>query len=324
MNKMLSKSVMTRSRLRNIFLKNPNDENRANYTTYRYYCTSLPNDENRANYTTYRYYCTSLPNDENRANYTTYRYYCTSLPNDENRANYTTYRYYCTSLPNDENRANYTTYRYYCTSLFRKEKTFYYNNLDLKLITDNKKFWKTVKPLFSEQHFGNNKITLLDGDEIISEDAEVVEKFNKYFSNVVKNLKVVGFETGYYINPEIDEIFNIIKKFENHPSIHMIKVNVKVEAKFNFTDDSESMTKKQISSLDKRKPIHIIISLLKCLMENYDIISPFITNIYNESKSKSEFPTSLKLADLTPAHKKDERTTEDNYRQVNTPPPPCV
>ena len=227
MNKMLSKPVMARSRLQNKFLKNPNDENRANYIKYRNYCTSLPNDENRANYTKYRNYCTSLPNDENRANYTKYRNYCTSLPNDENRANYTKYRNYCTSLPNDENRANYTKYRNYCTSLFRKEKIFDYNNLAMKLITDNKKFWKTVKSLFSEKHFGNNKITLLDGDEIISEDAEVAEKFNRYFSNVVKNLNIAGFETGYYSNPAIDDISNIINKFENHPSIHKTKVNVK-------------------------------------------------------------------------------------------------
>ena len=215
--------------------------------------------------------------------------------------------------PTDENRSNYTKYRNYCTSLFRKEKKLYYNNLDMKLINDNKKFWKTVKPLFSDKHFGNNKITLLDGDEIISEDAEVADKFNRYFSNVVKNLNIEGFETLYYINPEIDDISNIIKKFENHPSIHKIKENIKVETKFHFNDVSESMIEKQISSLDKRKPTTHNNIPTKILMENYDIISPFITNIYNESKSKSEFPTSLKQADLTPAHKKDERIIAGNY-----------
>ena len=34
------------------------------------------------------------------------------------------------------------------------------NNLDTKLVTDNKKLWKTVKPLSSDKHFSNNKITL--------------------------------------------------------------------------------------------------------------------------------------------------------------------
>ena len=34
---------------------------------------------------------------------------------------------------------------------FRREKRNYYNNLDISLLTDNKKFWKTVKPVFSDK-----------------------------------------------------------------------------------------------------------------------------------------------------------------------------
>ena len=41
MNKTLSKAVMTRSRLRNKFRKNPNEVNKVNYTKYRNYCTGL-------------------------------------------------------------------------------------------------------------------------------------------------------------------------------------------------------------------------------------------------------------------------------------------
>ena len=52
-----------------------------------------------------------------------------------------------TRNPTPENRTNYTKYRNYCTALFRKEKKSYYNNLDLKRITDNRQFWKTVGAL---------------------------------------------------------------------------------------------------------------------------------------------------------------------------------
>ena len=41
MNKSLHKAVMTRSRLRNKFLKNPSNANKINYTKYRNYCTEL-------------------------------------------------------------------------------------------------------------------------------------------------------------------------------------------------------------------------------------------------------------------------------------------
>ena len=114
--------------------------------------------------------------------------------------------------PTDVNKSAYAKYRNYCTGLFRKEKKLYYNNLNVNLITDNKKFWKTVTPLFSEKHFCANKITLLEGDEIISEDAEVARKFNNYFSNVVDNLNIEGFKTDYIFKPELDNISNIIEK----------------------------------------------------------------------------------------------------------------
>ena len=70
--------------------------------------------------------------------------------------------------PCENNKAKYTKYRNYCTSLFRKEKNKYYNNLDIKSFTDNKKIWKSIKPLFSDKHFTANKITLFDGNDIVS------------------------------------------------------------------------------------------------------------------------------------------------------------
>ena len=57
-----------------------------------------------------------------------------------------------------------------CVKLFRKEKRNYYNNLDISHITDNKKFWKTVKPFFSDKSHSNNKIVLTEGEKIISND----------------------------------------------------------------------------------------------------------------------------------------------------------
>ena len=48
----------------------------------------------------------------------------------------------------DESRQAFVKQRNYCVSLLRKSKRNYYSNLNVKDITDNKKFWKTIKPLF--------------------------------------------------------------------------------------------------------------------------------------------------------------------------------
>ena len=113
----------------------------------------------------------------------------------------------------------------------------------------------------------------------------------------------------------------MVEKFKSNPSILKIKENVQVETKFHFSCISESSVKKKINSLDKKKPTTFNNIPTKLLVENSDILSPFITNIYNECTSKSEFPDSLKLADLTPTHKKTERTTKGNYRPVSILPP---
>ena len=42
-----------------------------------------------------------------------------------------------------------------------------------------------------------------------------------------------------------------------------------------------------------------------------------LTDRIKNSLLKGSFPDGLKLADITPAHKKDERTLKENYRPVS-------
>ena len=56
----------------------------------------------------------------------------------------------------EENRFLYTQQRNKCVSLLRKTKINYYGNLDDKDITDNKIYWKTVKPLLSDKSINSD------------------------------------------------------------------------------------------------------------------------------------------------------------------------
>ena len=62
----------------------------------------------------------------------------------------------------DESRQVFVKQRNYCVSLLRKSKRNYYSNLNVKNITDNKKFWKTIKPLFSYKTKSDASIILQD------------------------------------------------------------------------------------------------------------------------------------------------------------------
>ena len=73
-----------------------------------------------------------------------------------------------------DSKMKYNKQRNLCVSLTRKAKRSYYENLDLKDITDSKKFWATVKPLFSNKIKSTKYMTLEENGKIISNDKKLV------------------------------------------------------------------------------------------------------------------------------------------------------
>ena len=51
-----------------------------------------------------------------------------------------------------------------------------------------------------------------------------------------------------------------------------------------------------------------------------DIVSNYLSNIYNNSKNDQKYPISLKVADVTPLHKKNEKILLKKYRPVSLIP----
>ena len=47
--------------------------------------------------------------------------------------------------------------RKFCVKLLRKSKKDFYNNLNVKRITDNRKFWQTVKVNFTDKTLKNER-----------------------------------------------------------------------------------------------------------------------------------------------------------------------
>ena len=65
----------------------------------------------------------------------------------------------------DLNWSNYKTQRNFCTNLLRKTKKEYFSKLDIIKISDSKKFWKTIKPFFSDKGLNCNKMMLSENDQ---------------------------------------------------------------------------------------------------------------------------------------------------------------
>ena len=80
-----------------------------------------------------------------------------------------------------ENWNAFTKQRNRCVKILRQAKTSYYGNLDINFVTDNKKFWKTVKPLFTDKVQTSSSITLIENEKFITNDSEIAEILNDIF-----------------------------------------------------------------------------------------------------------------------------------------------
>ena len=63
-------------------------------------------------------------------------------------------------------------------------------NLDVNSVSDNKKFWQIVKPLFSNKVKAKTTIKLVENNEIIDGEIEISKLFNEYFVNIVRKLGI--------------------------------------------------------------------------------------------------------------------------------------
>ena len=93
-----------------------------------------------------------------------------------------------------ENKFAYNCQRNYFVSLTRKSKRDYYNNLDNRNVTDNKLFWKTVKPFFSDKGPMRQKISVIENKKTLGNNKEISEIFNNFSSSIVAKLNIPKYE----------------------------------------------------------------------------------------------------------------------------------
>ena len=133
-----------------------------------------------------------------------------------------------------ESKIAYNKQRNICVSLLRKTKRDYFANLDTKIMKDNRKFWKTVNPLFSEKSYSKESISIINKDGLITENEDLAMTFKIFFSNIVNKLDIEDVPDDESNLSNIDDpILKAIAKYENHPSILRIK-NYMKERDLNF------------------------------------------------------------------------------------------
>ena len=220
----------------------------------------------------------------------------------------------------DEDIKRYRAQRNLVVNLNTKTKRTYYKSIQAKSIENEKQFWKTVKPLFSNTNPMKEKITLIENGKILANDEEVAECFNEYFINITNGMGIDLSLKEVYDNLTLDEmVVRAVKKYEHHPSIKQIKSINQGTNKFQFSHVNPNEVMRQIEALDKKKSNSgkIPTSVLKATKED---VCPFLTDCINSAIYNCRFPDELKEANVTPKFKSKDATAKSNYRPISILP----
>ena len=90
-----------------------------------------------------------------------------------------------------ESKKAYNEQRNICVKMVKKTKKEHFQNISLSEITDNKKFWKTVSPLFGNKVKTNQKFNLIEKNVLVTSDAEIAKRFKEYFVETVPKLNII-------------------------------------------------------------------------------------------------------------------------------------
>ena len=145
---------------------------------------------------------------------------------------------------NVENGKLFRKQRNYSVKLLKQTKKSYYENLTIYLITDYRKFWKCIKPSFSDKMTTSSNYILYDN----------ADKFNSYFSNIAFSwdIKDIGNYNSGSDNTS-NPILMAIKKYAEHPRIITIKHNCVSDVKHSFSILSQQDILKVVYDIDVNK-----------------------------------------------------------------------
>ena len=215
---------------------------------------------------------------------------------------------------------NYKKQRDLVVSLNRQAKYEYFNEVSNS--ESSRPFWETCKPYFSNKHArGDSKIMFIENYKMLLKNEEVGKVFNQFFGHITDSLDLYEFPDEK-VCEGLDDIDNIVYKFRNHPSIVKIKEQYKVKSNFSFRLATTEEIKAIIRDLSTNKAAggEIPVNILKKSNFSFDELTKYV----NYTLTNGKFPITLKNANATPVHKKDDPTDKINFRPVSVSFAPII
>ena len=118
----------------------------------------------------------------------------------------------------EEARVRFKIQRNLLVTLLRKAKRDYYENLELGKVSDSKKFWNTVKPVFGNEVTARNNITLIENEKVVTFEIELAKKGKSTEKTNYRSISILSNVSKIYerlMHNNMNEYFNdVLSKFQ--------------------------------------------------------------------------------------------------------------
>ena len=206
-------------------------------------------------------------------------------------------------------------------SLRRKCMKSYLQNLTGKSLTNSKIFWKFMKLFLTNKGFiGNNGITLIHKNKIISDEKQLTKLFNNYYISIVgksRGTKPKTFSTNFE-NTNVQPVSGIVSSYKHNPIILIIKqvVNgshVSDSERISFKTVIKTVIKDLLRNLDIKKMSGMDTIPPKFVKLLANFLTPLLTKAINTSITQNIFPENAKLLSLLPFNKGKPNNNKPSY-----------
>ena len=205
--------------------------------------------------------------------------------------------------PSPESEANYKFLRNCVQSLVKEAKAAHVHSKIESSKDDPKALWKTLKSLGLEKKASKPKISLKQGDSIITSYKEVADIFAEVFSSMADDL--------------VKKLPPADQAGQNKHKLYYSEFS---NNKFKIESLEIEYIRILLSNLDTKKATGLDNLNAKFLKDSASVIAEAITHIFNLCISKSKFPSNFKTAKVTPLYKKKNKLDPINYRPISILP----
>ena len=179
----------------------------------------------------------------------------------------------------------------------RKVKSKYFKNLLSENTNSPKKFWQTLKLIFSIKNKSNNSKSFLIENEFTSVPSKIATGFANFYTNIA-------------IKSFLLPLNNII--WRKSPKCNNFKYKT-----FKFRYVSAKCISKQLKRPKRNKSCGIDSLPPNLLKDSANEITYALTYLVNLSLSTATFPSEWKTAKITPVFKSGNKTDIENYRPIS-------